>query len=196
MFVRSHYTNTANECFRAQVSWRQNINFVWKHFISCCEVKENTELSAQDSKKKYSGKEKCYSIRAVISAVGKLSELLIIYYMANQNFKYVYIVIFWGLKATYLHLSLLISVRHFENQWQQTFSQSLSLFCCLQHPIFSIVLGSCDPLQNNFVSKKITWSSVLLSGMQCDSFDDKAPKGKTACRSLCYCKMTETVQLS
>lgn len=82
------------------------MNSVRKHLISFSEIQKNTEIFAQDKKNLYSSKEKSYSIRAVISIVGKFSDWLIIYYTANQNFKFVYIDILWGLKITYLHLSV------------------------------------------------------------------------------------------
>lgn len=99
------------------------------------------EISEQGNKKEDSGKKKCFNVRAVISIVEISSDWLINYYMANQNFKFVYIVILWGLKTAYLNLSVYSSTCFSETFWEpvttalsQSPSLSLSLFHCLPTP--------------------------------------------------------------
>lgn len=134
----------------------------------------------------YSRKEEMLQYKSCHFYCGKIKQL-IIYYMANHNLKFVYIVIFWSLKTSYLHLSLYFCLFQGDilgtNDSSPFLNPFLSFAVC-QHLIFSIVLGSCDSPQDNFVSKQITQSSVLLSDMQRNSFDDKAPNGKTG--ADCY----------
>lgn len=101
------------------------MNAEWKQLVSFCEMEKSTlqNFLHKAKHKIYFGKVKPYSIIAAMSTVGKSTDWLIIYYMAKQNFEFVYLIIPWGLKTTYLR-----SICFYLFQWEILGDSDNSLF--------------------------------------------------------------------